>query len=277
MNTQYVYQGSDDRPSCLDVTFSDIRKFDELVIFLHGYKGFKDWGPWNEVAKRFSDAGFDFLKFNFSHNGGTVDNPIDFPDLEAFAKNTYSKELVDVDRVVKRAAKGFEVNGEKRTYKKFHLIGHSRGGGIAILHASRHPEIEKLVTWAAVSDFADRFNFDMDKWKEEGVTYIRNSRTDQMMPHNYTYYTDFVANRDLLDIPEAARQVNQPWLIAHGEKDEAVCISNADYLKSQNPNSELLIVSKTGHTFGARHPWDELHLPEKLDQLVQRTIKFLQA
>ncbi|RZV60365.1 MAG: alpha/beta hydrolase, partial [Flavobacteriaceae bacterium] len=42
-----------------------------LVIFCHGYKGFKDWGAWDLVANAFMEAGCFFVKFNFSHNGGT--------------------------------------------------------------------------------------------------------------------------------------------------------------------------------------------------------------
>ena len=55
-----------------------------LIIFCHGYKGFKDWGAWNLMAEAFAKIGFCFIKFNFSHNGGTIEQPIDFPDLEAF-------------------------------------------------------------------------------------------------------------------------------------------------------------------------------------------------
>ena len=53
-----------------------------LVIFCHGYKGFKDWGAWELVAKEFSKNNCFFVKFNFSHNGGTMENPIDFTDLD---------------------------------------------------------------------------------------------------------------------------------------------------------------------------------------------------
>src|SRR5690554_1538958 len=79
-----------------------------LAIFCHGYKGFKDWGAWHLVAEAFAEAGFCFLKFNFSHNGGTVEQPIDFPDLEAFAQNNFSHELDDLDRVINSITSGNE-------------------------------------------------------------------------------------------------------------------------------------------------------------------------
>ncbi|HKK40684.1 MAG TPA: alpha/beta fold hydrolase, partial [Cryomorphaceae bacterium] len=259
------YTGASGRQSAFDIIFSPLRNNCDLVIFCHGYKGYKDWGPWDLVAQQFALSGFDFLKFNFSHNGGTVNNPIDFPDTEAFAQNTYSKELEDIECILKRVERGSELNEEKKKYKRIYLIGHSRGGGMAILAAAKFANaIDSLVTWAAVSDFSARFNFDMEKWKEAGVTHIKNGRTGQMLPHNYSFYSDFIANRHDLDIISAARKIKIPWLIAHGQDDEAVCLSNADHLKSLNPNANLLIIKKTGHTFGGAHPWKDDSLPPKL-------------
>lgn len=60
-----------------------------LVIFAHGYKGYKDWGAWNLMAEKFAESGFFLVKFNFSHNGTTVENPTEFGDLEAFGNNNF--------------------------------------------------------------------------------------------------------------------------------------------------------------------------------------------
>src|SRR5690606_3008749 len=68
-----------------------------LVIFAHGYKGYKDWGAWHLMAEKFAEAGFFFVKFNFSHNGTTLENPETFDDLEAFGHNNFSKEMLDYD------------------------------------------------------------------------------------------------------------------------------------------------------------------------------------
>ena len=83
-----------------DVYYNTSTRKKPVLIFCHGYKGFKDWGAWHLVAEEFVKAGFFFLKFNFSHNGGTVAQPIDFPDLEAFANNNFSTELEDLDRIL---------------------------------------------------------------------------------------------------------------------------------------------------------------------------------
>ena len=88
------------KPILVDLFYKDSTIKMPLVIFCHGYKGFKDWGAWDLVAKEFAKNDFFFLKFNFSHNGGTVDDPIDFPDLEAFGNNNFSHELNDIERVI---------------------------------------------------------------------------------------------------------------------------------------------------------------------------------
>jgi dienelactone hydrolase len=118
------------KPIVYDLYYKDSEQPLPVVIFAHGYKGFKDWGPWHLVAEAFADAGFCFIKFNFSHNGGTVEQPIDFPDLEAFAQNNYSIELDDLKRVI-----DFVESENGKSLPKastISLIGHSRGGGVCL-------------------------------------------------------------------------------------------------------------------------------------------------
>ena len=67
-----------------DLYFNQTNKQKPLVIFCHGYKGYKDWGAFDLMSSNFLKAGLALLKFNFSHNGCTPDQPIDFPDLDAF-------------------------------------------------------------------------------------------------------------------------------------------------------------------------------------------------
>ena len=67
------------KPIVTDLFYKQNNTKKPLVIFCHGYKGFKDWGAWNLVAETFAKSECFFVKFNFSHNGGTAENPIDFP------------------------------------------------------------------------------------------------------------------------------------------------------------------------------------------------------
>lgn len=264
------------KPILYDVYYNEIVDPQPLVIFCHGYKGFKDWGAWHLVAEEFAAAGFCFVKFNFSHNGGTMKNPIDFPDLDAFAENNFSLELEDLDRILNEIQSGKE-NFPKRI-STISLIGHSRGGGIVMIKSEEDSRINKVVTWASVSDFKARFqeNTDeFDSWKKRGVTYVQNIRTKQMLPHNFQFYTDFKENEDRFSIKRAVQNLKIPQLIVHGSEDQTVSPKEAKAIHSWNTQSELVIIEEADHVFNAKHPWDENILLQKLKSVVEKTIHFL--
>jgi pimeloyl-ACP methyl ester carboxylesterase len=268
------YSGAQGRMSPYDLTLAAKKQRNSLVIFAHGFKGFKDWGPWQLVAQTFAEKGFDFLKFNFSHNGGTLDDPIDFPDLAAFAENTYSKEVYDLNKVLSMVEQGIKGPEGIMQWDRLLLIGHSRGGGIAVLCAGR-PSVAALVTWAAVADFGERFNFDLEKWRHDGVAYVKNGRTGQDMPHHFDFYKDYEENAGRLNILSAAAQLKCRSLVVHSRDDEAVAFADAKRLTTAMHGSTSLFLNGGGHTFGGGHPWRKKTLPESLKVIVDFTADYL--
>jgi pimeloyl-ACP methyl ester carboxylesterase len=260
----------------IDTFYSENKTNQSIVIFCHGYKGFKDWGAWNLMAESVANAGFCFVKFNFSHNGGTMENPIDFPDLEAFGNNNYTKELDDLNDVMDWVENNFDNNLYVNT-DQICLVGHSRGGGIAILKASEDKRITKLVTLASISDFGRRTATigDLKEWKEEGVKYVLNGRTKQQMPHYYQFYEDFKANEERLHIESAIKRIEIPMLITHGDEDTSVAIHEAKELHQWNPNSQLRIIKGADHVFNTQHPWDKNDLSSELKFAVESAINFM--
>ena len=242
-----------------------------IVIFCHGYKGYKDWGAWNLVSGEFARNGFAFVKFNFSHNGGTLENPIDFPDLKAFGNNTYGKEVADLNSVIDWSNKEYDA--------PIYIIGHSRGGGIVTLVAGENTNVSKVISWAAVADFKERFPVGekLQEWKDKGVYNVLNGRTKQEMPHYYSFYEDFIENEMNLTISKAAKSIRIPHLIIHGNMDEAVSIKDAYRLRSFNPKAELEIIIDANHTFGSKQPWCDNFLPKALRKVVDKTIYFINS
>ncbi|WP_295222529.1 alpha/beta fold hydrolase [uncultured Chryseobacterium sp.] len=242
-----------------------------LVIFVHGYKGYKDWGAWNLMAEKFVKAGFFFVKFNFSHNGTTVDNPFNFGDLEAFGNNNYSRELSDLGVVVDYFAADPAVDKDKII-----LIGHSRGGAISIIKTYEDERIHGLITLASV-DTLDRFpkNEAFENWKRAGVYYVMNGRTKQEMPHYYQFYEDYEKDMHRFDVERATEMAKAYFLIIHGTNDESVNVKNAEHLHLLHPNSELFLIENANHTFGAKEPWEENELPKDLNTVVEKCIAFI--
>jgi pimeloyl-ACP methyl ester carboxylesterase len=262
-----IITATNKKPILMDISYEGEQKGKPIVLFCHGYKGFKDWGAWHLVAKMFVAAGYCFVKFNFSHNGGTPENPIDFPDLEAFANNNFSTELDDIDRVLSHLD-ATEVS----------IIGHSRGAGIVLIKAEEDPRINKVVSWAGVSDFKARFQIDSEAfaaWKKTGVTYIENARTKQQLPHYWQFFEDFLAYEERLTIQRAVRQLKKPQLIVHGSDDPTVTLGEAKAIHSWNPDSQLEVIEGGDHVFGAKHPWNESELPDDLKKVAAITISFL--
>ncbi|MGB8704259.1 MAG: alpha/beta hydrolase, partial [Gillisia sp.] len=93
-------KGNHGLPILADIFYKNNEQPKPVVIFAHGYKGFKDWGAWDVMARRFAEKGFFFVKFNFSHNGTTPEFPKEFKDIEAFGENNFIKELDDLKTVI---------------------------------------------------------------------------------------------------------------------------------------------------------------------------------
>ncbi len=266
--------GENNRPFLLDYIHA---KTDDknlpVIIFCHGFKGFKDWGAWDLMGSAFAKAGFLFIKFNYSHNGGTVEQPIDFPDLEAFGNNNYSIEVRDTQRVIDWvAASDLPVNKENIT-----LMGHSRAGGIVTIVGQQDARIHRVISLAGVSDYADRFPKEeaLEQWKKDGVYFIENGRTKQQMPLYYQFYKDFIAHEKELDIMAHASSLDKPYLIIHGDNDPAVDVEAARQLHRANPASQLKIIGGADHVFGASHPWDSEKLPRDMVEVVDVILNFI--
>jgi dienelactone hydrolase len=242
------------------------------VLVLHGFKGFKDWGMFPQLADRLALAGFTAVTPNLSGSG--VDNQGDFSLPERFGHNTFSAELHDVGRVVDTLVRGKLGVPPPTTLG---LVGHSRGGGIAVLHAAADPRVRALVTWAAISRVERWPQEERAAWRATGRKDVPNTRTGQILPLYTDVLDDIERNASALDIEAAAERIRVPWLIIHGTEDESVGFSEAESLKAASAatTTRLLPVEGGGHTFGAVHPWRAT--TPQLDTVFDSTLGWLAA
>jgi pimeloyl-ACP methyl ester carboxylesterase len=268
----YNIPGAKGRGMLADITFDTSLKHAPVVIFAHGFKGFKDWGAHNLVAEYFAQQGFRYLKFNFSHNGTTADRPVDFADLIAFSDNTFSIELEDLQDAIDFVCNSSSITSAQGVY----LVGHSMGGGISIIQAAEDKRVKKLVTMASISGFGNLWPKEAEEqWKLQGMMYIPNKRTGQEMPLKSAILYDLEANSGRLNILAKAAEIKQPWLIVHGDEDESVPLSHAKELHKADKNAEFLVIKGADHTFGAYQPYDPDTLPLPLLQYCEAAVQFL--
>lgn len=267
----FTLSGTGGRAMLTDLTYDSRHKNAPLIIFAHGFKGFKDWGTHNLLANYFAENGFRFLKFNFSHNGTTTDAPVDFTDLIAFSENTFSFELDDLNTVIDFACNGTAIPRANGVY----LIGHSMGGGISIIKTAEDKRVLKLVSMAAICSFYNLWPKEAEEqWRLQGILYMHNSRTNQQMPLKSTLLDDLERNPTRLDILGKAATLTQPWLIVHGDKDPTVPLNHAEQLKQAQPNAKLLVIEGADHTFNAVHPYTKEVLPEQLITFAGAAVSF---
>lgn len=266
-----IIENPETRNFLADAYFTESAEKMPLVIFAHGYKGYKDWGAWDLMAKKFAEAGFFFVKFNFSHNGTTLENPTAFDDLEAFGNNNFSKEMHDYDAVLNHFSNRAEIDPERIA-----VIGHSRGGGITLIKAFEDERIKAVVSLAGVSHFGYRFPSGdrMEEWKNSGVMYSENARTKQQMPHYYQFYEDYRTNEQRFSVQYAAQHLDKPLLIVQGSNDDAVKDKEAFLLSEWCKNSQLEILEGANHTFGASEPWKDKELPSDLSRATSLMTEF---
>ena len=245
-----------------------------FVLVLHGYKGFMDWGFFPELARRLAGAGLAAVAFNTS-SSGIGEDLMSFTEDGAFARDTFTRQLEDVarvrDHIASGALPGIDVS-------RAGLFGHSRGGGIGLVHAAERGDYRSIVTWAAI-DSLDRLDEDTKRqWRREGRLPVVNARTKQTLYVDLGLLEDLERNRERFDVRAACGRLRAPTLLIHGEADQAVAFDSLGALASALPDGpdgigRALGIPGAGHTFGARHPLEEI--PGALERVLNETTRWL--
>jgi pimeloyl-ACP methyl ester carboxylesterase len=239
-----------------------------LVIIVHGFKGFKDWGffPW--LSERLTQHRLAACRFNMSRSG-VGENADTFDRLDLFEHDTYSTQIADVQRVVQHC-RGVSQIAELPIF----LLGHSRGGGVALLAASRIERLAGVITWSSIAR-ANRWDAAArEQWRSAGFREEANLRTRQIMRMSTRILDDYDANFAQLDIVDAASKLNVPLLVIHGNRDESVPVAESHELVAKVTDHSLAIIENAGHTYNAIHPL--IHVPRALSMAAEISAHFAQ-
>ena len=235
-----------------------------LAVIVHGFKGFKDWGffPW--LADYLCRERAAVCRFNMSRSG-IGENPETFERLDLFADDTYSVQVDDLLDVVLWC--------QARVDLPTFLVGHSRGGGVALLAAERVENLSGLVTWNAIAR-VDRWDeATKAQWRRDGFQEVVNARTKQVMRMSTRMLDDYEQNREHLDILGATVKLDVPLLVVHGGKDESVPPGESREIAAYAPEAALVTIRKASHTFNAIHPL--VNVPPELSLAAAVTARFV--
>ena len=150
-----------------------------VVVCVHGFKGFKDWGFWPQTAHRLCSAGLAVVRFNFSHSGIGKDLET-FGEPALFESGTYSREVADLQAVLSRLAQGLLPGAERIDASRIGLLGHSRGSvaSLAVAASDLFP-VRSVVLWNPVSRVLWWDESQRRQWRERGYWEVVNTRTGQ--------------------------------------------------------------------------------------------------
>jgi dipeptidyl aminopeptidase/acylaminoacyl peptidase len=274
-------QSSEGLPICYDLylpthTMGSL----PVVLFLHGFKGFKDWGPFPDACYEVARAGCAVIAFNFSLNG-VEGHGQEFTRLDLFERQTFSQDLEDIRSVIEGVQQQkIKTNTALLDSDTIAIIGHSRGGHTAIAAAAELPEVTTIVTWSAVADYGKYYTEAMKKdWEKKGYTEIKNTRTGQTMKIGKVVYDDLMANADRLIASKRVQSLMIPCCFIHGTHDKSVPMNHSQMLFQlcRSPEKERILINNADHTYNSSHPWEGEFLSDQFEEVVEKTMEWLET
>ncbi len=199
-----------------------------LVILGHGVTGNKDRPVVTSTANALNEAGFDTLAISFAGNGASEGD---------FREATITKEVGDLASVIDAVA------GD---YPHLAYVGHSMGGAVGVIQASRDKRIEALVSLAGMVDtrtFAQtEFGEDIPDsgfmWGEETC------------PLSSAFIKDLCET--VVSVLPQAERVSCPWLLLHGTADDVVLPQDTESIvRIKHSAVKAVLVDGADHSFSS--------------------------
>lgn len=246
------------------------------LIISHGFKGYMDYGLFPMLAEQAAAQGMVVHRFNFSHSGMTR-NTETFERDDLFEKDTWSKQVQDLQTVADAAAAG-KIAGSGLPQVWF---GHSRGGVTTLLAAARAFAQSTTVPVGVVTAAAPATACSMDEDQKQmlrtaGRVASPSSRTGQTLYVGKTWLTEIDQNPADYDPVKAAAGIACPLLIIHGTNDQTVAPAAAQQLAAAaGPRAQLQMIEGASHTFDAPNPLPTTSKPPAAtQQLIDLTCRF---
>ena len=233
-------------------------KYDTAIVFLHGFPSHATGSTPGRACTAIEKMGYLVLRFDFS-GSDTSDGK--------FEDKLMSQEVKDVKCAIDFMCKNYK-------FKKLILVGHSTGAIDAALYAHGDKRIDKLILLGAVCHLDVAVNYDFtprqvrDFWKKGYITYKNNVPGKKWWCHNKRLKKAFYDEFFTLDLPGAIKKWKKPLLIVHGEKDEAIPLSDPQELFSLANKPKKLVIIK-----GADHKFSKPLHGLKLLRVIHRFIK----
>lgn len=206
------------------------------VLLLHGFPGDSSGGT-DRRAQALAREGFLAMRFDFTGCGAS--------------DGKHEERLMSGDLKDTRAA--IDYLALHAEFEKLVLLGHSTGAVDAALYAHTDKRIDAVILSAGVADLTRCVNYDFTPQQVRDFW----TRGYTMTPWSLdwlgkkgkvvkAFYDEFFT----LNIFKALKKFHKPVLVIHGEKDEAVPVTEAHELFAlANKPAVLAIIKGADHRF----------------------------
>ncbi|XP_073149338.1 putative uncharacterized protein YDL057W isoform X2 [Henckelia pumila] len=214
----------------------------KVVVLCHGFRSSKEYDTMVNLARDLENNGISAFRFDFSGNGESEGS---------FHFGNYLSEVEDLRAVteyfssVKRAA--------------VVVLGHSKGGNVVLLYASKYHDIPAVVNVSGRYDLKRGLeervgkNF-LERLDKEGYIDIK-TRTGEV---DYRVTKESMMDRLNTNMHEACLSIDNGCrvLTVHGSADEVIPVEDAREFAKIIPNHRLQIVEGANHGYTSHQ--DEL-------------------
>ncbi|XVF88767.1 hypothetical protein PTKIN_Ptkin19aG0078100 [Pterospermum kingtungense] len=207
----------------------------EIVVLCHGFRSTKADHTMVNLAVALEKEGISAFRFDFAGNGESEGS---------FEFGNYLREADDLHAVIQHFF------GANRTVKA--ILGHSKGGNVVLLYASRYHDIHTVVNVSGRYDLKkgieERLGKDfMDRIKKDGFVDIKNKKGSV----EFRVTEESLMDRLSIDMHEACLKIPRECrvLTVHGSADKTIPVEDALEFAKIIPNHKLHIVEGADHNY----------------------------
>lgn len=228
------------------------RKSDRAVILCHGFLSNKESRTNLRLTQLLVAQGISTFRFDWFGMGESEGD---------FSRITVATCCDQLERAISLM--------RERGYHDLGLIGSSFGGLLAILVGQHHPELRAVGLKCPVPDFPEMLEHEfgpdgIEEWQR--TNYIPDvTGGTAPVALDFAFYESCRADNAY----EAARNINAPVLIVHGQQDELVPFHQIRQLEDALPgDKKLVLLPEADHQFGK---------PEDFRQMTVHLANWMQA
>jgi uncharacterized protein len=257
-----------------------------IIIIVHGFLGYKDYGMFPALAGAFAGAGWVAHRINLSHSGMT-DAVETFARPDRFERDTWNRQRADVQAVIEAVARGRLEGGRAGPAGAglpIVLFGHSRGGVTVIRAAAERlarglaPPVAGVITVAAPDTCCSLSEADRETMLRQGYLEVKSNRTGQMLRLGRAWLQEQIDDPEGHDVLRAAGSIECPMLIAHGTADPTVDPGAARRLVGAAKRGRLLLIEGGDHVMNTPNPFEAgAPMSGQLGELTRGCVAFLRG